>query len=73
MSTQTKTTTQPARKIGELYLDATERTLASVADVQERLAEATPVASLAELIKLQAKVTRGVADTYVTAGRELLA
>jgi hypothetical protein len=73
MATQTKNATGPARKLGELYLDATERTLANVVDVQERLAEATPVAPLAKLVNAQARVTRGLSDSYVTAGRELLA
>ena len=58
------------RRAGNVSLDLYQRTLHSVADLQEQVGTQVPFVS--ELARAQARFTREVADASTSAARELL-
>ncbi len=60
------------RKAGGAYLDAYERALKSIVDYQERLAGASQVDWIRNVIEAQAEFTREVGNMYASAAREFL-
>ena len=63
---------EASRKANETYLDIAEKTAGRVADLQERVGRAVPIGQVAKLASAQATVTRGTAEAYVSAARELI-
>ncbi len=61
-----------ARKAGSAYLDAYERTLKSIVEYEERLAGASPVDWVRNVIEAQAEFTREVGNLYASTAREFL-
>jgi hypothetical protein len=84
MATQTKTHdlidlesaverwTEATRKAGNDYLDAYGKTVDQLADYGVKTAAATKVPVVTELAESQAKLSRNLADTYITVTRDLL-
>ena len=60
------------RRAANLYLDLYERTLHSIADLQEQAAGASQVEFISEFAKSQARFTRDLGEAYASAARELL-
>jgi diphthamide biosynthesis methyltransferase len=58
---------EAARRAGELYLDAYEKTLQNMVEQQERLAEKTPMDWAQGMIEAQAEYTRQMAKFYESA------
>jgi predicted ribonuclease toxin of YeeF-YezG toxin-antitoxin module len=63
---------EASRQGGELYLDVYERTLKSIADLEERVAGASQIEWITTVANAQANFTRELAEAYARAGRELL-
>ncbi len=57
---------------GQVYLDAYERTLKSIADFEERVAGASQVEWITTIANAQANLTRELAEAYTQAGRDVL-
>ena len=84
MATQTKTDdtldfdgalerwTEAARKAGSDYLDAYGKTVDQLADFGVKAAAATKLPVVTELAESQAKLSRKLADTYISVSRDLL-
>jgi hypothetical protein len=84
MATQTKTQdqldlesaverwTEATRKVGNDYLDAYGKTVDQLADYGVKAAAATKLPVMTELAESQAKLSRNLADTYITVTRDLL-
>jgi L-asparaginase II len=64
---------ESSRKAGVLYLDTTEKVLKSIADLEERVAQASNVEALTTIATAQADFTRDFAKLYTSAGRAALA
>jgi hypothetical protein len=60
------------RATAEMFLDAYEKTLDSIASYQEQAASQTDVDWIATAAAAQARFTREVAKHHVSVGRELL-
>ena len=63
---------EASRRGGELYLDVYERTLKSIADLEERVAGASQIEWITTVANAQANFTREIAEAYTQAGRQLL-
>ncbi len=63
---------EAARKAGSSYLDAYERTLKTIADYQAKMAEATPIDWVQNVIEAQATFTREIGNLYASTAREFL-
>jgi hypothetical protein len=61
-----------SRKAGTAYIDAYEKGLRSVADYEEKLAEATPVEWVSTALSAQAGFVRDVSRATTTSAREFL-
>ena len=61
-----------ARKAGEMYLDAYERALSTIAGYQESMAKATPVDWMKSVLEAQANFTREFGNFYTSSAREAL-
>jgi hypothetical protein len=61
-----------ARQAGHNYLDATERAADNVAKFQVSVGQASRIEPISAVTGVQADVTRGVAETYVSAARKLI-
>ena len=61
-----------SNKGGQVYLDAYERTLKSIADFEERVAGASQVEWITTIANAQANLTRELAEAYTQAGRDAL-
>jgi hypothetical protein len=84
MATQTKTQdlidlegaverwTEATRKAGNDYLDAYGKTVDQLADYGVKAAAATKFPVVTELAESQAKLSRNLAETYITVTRDLL-
>ena len=84
MATQTKTQdlfdlegaverwTEATRKAGNDYLDAYGKTVDKLADYGVKAAAATKLPVMTELAESQAKLSRSLADSYITVTRDLL-
>jgi len=86
MATQTQTKTQnpfdlehaverwtdATRKAGNDYLDAFGKTVDQFADFGVKAAAATKVPGAVELAESQAKLSRNLAETYITVSRDLI-
>jgi hypothetical protein len=75
----TSTTTDAAdrlfdasRKAGQSYVDATEKTLTSLADFQDRVGKGSQIEWVATLAHAQADFTRNWAEAYTSAARSVL-
>lgn len=60
------------RKAGLGWLDLYEKTLRSTADLQQSVGEASNVDAFSKIASAQAAFTRDMAETYTSAGRNLL-
>ena len=63
---------EASNKGGQVYLDAYERTLKSIADFEERVAGASQVEWITTIANAQANFTRELAEAYTQAGRDVL-
>jgi hypothetical protein len=63
---------EAARKTGTAYLDAYEKSLRSIAEYEEKLAEATPVEWLGTLLNAQAEFVREVSKAATASAHEIL-
>ncbi len=63
---------EATRKAGTSYLDNYEKTLQSIADYQDKIAESSQVDWITTIVTAQANFTRELAKAYADAGRELL-
>jgi hypothetical protein len=84
MATQTKTQdpfdfegaverwTEATRKAGNDYLDAYGKAVDQLADYGVKAAAATKLPVVTELAESRAKLSRDVAETYITVTRDLL-
>jgi DNA-binding ferritin-like protein len=63
---------EAARKAGGTYLDAYEKSLRSIAEYEEKVAETTPVEWLGALLNAQADFVREVAKAATASAREVL-
>jgi hypothetical protein len=61
-----------SRKAGKAYLDTTEKTLNSLADLEVKLADATNIELISTVANVHADITRDLAGAYVSTARELL-
>jgi hypothetical protein len=61
-----------ARQAGDSYLDVYERTLTTIADYQDGLADSSPVDWIQRVLEAQATFTREVGDVYTSAARDAL-
>ena len=61
-----------ARKAGNLYLDAYEKTVDRTVDLELKLAGITKQEWLRNIIEAQADVTREIASSYTQVARSLL-
>ena len=61
-----------SKQAGETYLKTYERTLTSIADIQEEVGKASPYEWVTTVANAQARFTRDVAEAYTAAGRELI-
>ena len=64
--------TEATRKAGDDYLDAYGKTVDQLADDGVKAAAATKFPVVTELAKSQAKLSRSLAETYITVTRDLL-
>ena len=64
--------TEATRKAGDDYLDAYGKTVDQLADDGVKAAAATKFPVVTELAKSQAKLSRNLAETYITVTRDLL-
>jgi DNA-binding ferritin-like protein len=60
------------RKAGSTYLDAYEKSLKSLAEYEEKLAEATPVEWLSTVLNAQADFVRDVTRATAQTAREYI-
>ncbi len=60
------------RKAGLASLDLYEKTLKSIADMQQSVGDASQVQWLSQIAAAQANFTREMAETYTSAAREFL-
>ena len=63
---------EAGKQAGATYLRTYERTLASIADMQEEVGKASPFEWVTTVANAQARFTRDVAEAYTAAGRELI-
>jgi hypothetical protein len=63
---------EAGKQAGATYLRTYERTLASIADIQEEVGKASPFEWVTTVANAQARFTRDVAEAYTAAGRELI-
>jgi hypothetical protein len=63
---------EAARKAGHTYLDAYEKSMRSIAEYEEKVAEATPVEWLGVLLNAQADFVREVSKAATASAREVL-
>jgi hypothetical protein len=63
---------ESSRKAGKAYIDAYEASLKSIADYQQKVADATPVEWFSTLMNAQAEFTREMAKAVNASTRELL-
>ncbi len=63
---------ESANRAGTVYLDLYEKTLGSIADYEDRLADSSQVEWIATVASAQASLTRDVAGAYSSAARSLL-
>jgi len=63
---------QAGRELGQGFLDAYEQSMRTFADFQERAADGTDVAWIAQVAKAQADFTREVTKFSTEAARKLL-
>jgi hypothetical protein len=63
---------EAGRKAGSTYLDAYERSLKSLAEYEEKLAEATPVEWLSTVLNAQADFVRDVTRATAQTAREYI-
>ncbi len=61
-----------SRQAGHTFLDTYEKSLNSVADFQDKAADASQVEWLAAIAHSQAQFTRAFAESYTSAARGLL-
>jgi hypothetical protein len=61
-----------ARKAGNLYLDAYEKTVDRAVEAQLEVADLTRQEWLGSLIEAQVDATRGLTNSYTTAARAIL-
>ena len=61
-----------SKKAGNVYLDSYEKTLKSIADFQDNVAEHSQVEWFSNALTAQADFTRDMAKLYTSAGRELI-
>jgi hypothetical protein len=64
--------TEATRKAGSDYLTAYGKTVDQLADFGVKAAAATKLPVVTELAESQAKLSRSLADTYITVSRDLL-
>jgi transposase len=63
---------EAGRKAGNAYLDGYEKTLRSIADYEERMADSSQVEWLSTLLNAQADFTREIAKAATASAREFL-
>jgi hypothetical protein len=63
---------ESSKKAGNTYLDIYEKTLNSIADYQEKVAEKSQVDWVTTIANAQASFTRDLAGAYSSAARSLL-
>jgi hypothetical protein len=63
---------ESSKKAGSTYLDIYEKTLNSIADYQEKVAEQSQVDWISTIANAQASFTRDLAGAYSSAARSLL-
>jgi hypothetical protein len=63
---------EASRKAGDTYVDAYEKTLKTIADLQERVGEASPVDWVTTMANTQADLLRNFAQAYADAARKAL-
>jgi hypothetical protein len=63
---------ESGKKAGTVYLDAYEKSLSSIADFQDRVADASQIEWVSAVANAQANFTREIAKSYSAAGRDLL-
>jgi hypothetical protein len=63
---------EAARKAGDVYLDTYEKTLKSIADFQENVAEHSQAEWFSNALSAQADFTREMAKLYTSAAREFI-
>ena len=63
---------ESSRKAGKAYIDAYEASLKSIADYQQKVADATPVEWFSTLMNAPAEFTREMAKAVNASTRELL-
>jgi hypothetical protein len=61
-----------SKKVSRSYVDSYERAALGFAELQDKVAVATPVEWIASLTTAQAGVTRELTQAYVSTARELL-
>ncbi|SUE14352.1 Uncharacterised protein [Rhodococcus gordoniae] len=61
-----------AKQSGNLGVDTYEKAVSSILDLQEKVAEATPVEWVAELTKAQVSFARELTTTVTSTARDLL-
>jgi hypothetical protein len=61
-----------ARKAGGAYLDVYERSLKTIVDYEESLANATAVDWLQQVLEAQANLTREIGEMYASTARDML-
>jgi hypothetical protein len=64
---------ETSRKASTAYLDATEKTVAGLADLEVKIADASQVEWIAAAATAQADLTRDFCKLYTSTARELLA
>jgi hypothetical protein len=60
------------KKLTGAYVDSYEKAALSIADLQQKVADATPVEWIADFASAQAGLTRELTKAYVSSARELL-
>lgn len=63
---------ESSKNAGNTYLDIYEKTLASIADYQEKVGKQSEVELVTTIASAQASFTRDLAGAYVSAARSLL-
>jgi hypothetical protein len=63
---------ESGKKAGNVYLDAYEKTLHSIADFQEKFGNESQNEWVNTMSKAQARFTRELTDAYTSSARELL-
>ncbi|MDP9346237.1 MAG: hypothetical protein M3P44_11030 [Actinomycetota bacterium] len=63
---------ESTKRAGNSYVDAYEKSLVSIADQQQSLAEQTSVEWVSTVVDAQARLTREVAKAQTAAARDML-